>query len=113
LERKDSGAVVLLERPDRLVGEAQTDDEGARDRFLGAVRRVSLHLGMVFHRFLVGRNRIVIRINDEPVEPWDPFLEDHAATQRRPTEDLPFAGGRVHVAPYEQDRPGDPHEGEW
>jgi len=100
LEEEASGTVVLLERPDRLVGDARPDDEGARDRFLGALRRVSLHLGMVFHRFLAGRNRIVIRVNEQPVEPWDPFLEDNDATQRRPTEDLAFAGGRVHVAPY-------------
>jgi len=100
LEGAESGAVVLLERPDRLVGEARADDDEARDRFLGAVRRVSRHLGMVFHRFLAGRNRVVIRINGQPIEPWDPFLDDDDATQRRPTEDLVFAGGRVHVAPY-------------
>jgi hypothetical protein len=94
------GTVVLLERPDRMVGAARADDDAARERFLASVRRTSDHLAMVFHRFLAGRDSVCIRVNEEPVQPWDPFLEENPATQRLPTEDLPFAGRRVHVAPY-------------
>lgn len=94
------GTVVLLERPDRMVGAARADDDAARERFLASVRHTADHLAMVFHRFLAGRDSVSIRVNEAPVEPWDPFLEENPATQRLPTEDLPFAGRRVHVAPY-------------
>jgi hypothetical protein len=94
------GTAVLLEQLDRMVGEEPPDDERARARFLAAVRATEEHLAMVFHRFLVGRKAIVLRVNDQRVLPWDPFLENEAATQRLPTEELPFAGRRVHVAPY-------------
>ena len=95
-----SGTVVVLEHLDRLVGEAAPDDASAERRFLGRVRSTDEHLAMVFHRFMRGRERITIRIDGTPVEPWDPFLEDEAATQPLPTEDLRLMGRRVHVAPY-------------
>ncbi len=95
-----SGTAVLLEHPDRLVGSEPSDDGPARERFLAAVRRTADHLGMVFYRYLTGRDSVTIRVNEQPVVPWDPFLEDHAATQRLPTESFSFAGGKVHVAPY-------------
>lgn len=100
LEGSQSGTIVLLERPDRMVGAASSDDEAARERFLASIRRTSDHLAMVFHRFLAGRDSISLRVNEDPVQPWDPFLEENPATQRLPTEDLPFGGRRVHVAPY-------------
>src|SRR5207245_3947099 len=41
-----------------------------------------------------------IRINDNPVLPWDPFLKDHPATQQLPEE--AFGSGRevVEVRPF-------------
>lgn len=94
------GTAVLLEQPDRLVGGEAVDDDGARQRFLASVRRTSQHLGMVFHRFLSGRKAIVIRVNGAPVDPWDPFLEEHPATQRLPMERLAFAGRSVIISPH-------------
>jgi len=95
-----SGTVVLLERADRLVGDAPADDARARDRFLAAVSSTARHLGMVFHRFLSGRDAITLAVNDVQIEPWDPFLEDHPATQRLPEDTLTLAGQRIQVAPF-------------
>jgi hypothetical protein len=95
-----SGTIVLLERADRLVGEAPPDDAAARGRFLGAVSATADHLGMVFHRFLSGRDAITLRVNGVPVDPWDPFLEDQPATQRLPKDTLSLGDHRVRVAPF-------------
>ncbi|HEX4307223.1 MAG TPA: ATP-binding protein [Solirubrobacterales bacterium] len=100
LDAIPSGTVVLLERADRLVGDSPIDDVRARDRFLAAVSTTARHLGMVFHRFLSGRDAITLTVNDSPIEPWDPFLEDHPATQRLPKDTLTLAGRRVQVAPF-------------
>jgi Histidine kinase-, DNA gyrase B-, and HSP90-like ATPase len=100
LEGVPSGTAVLLEQLDRLVGDEPVEDEPARERFLAAVRATEAHLAMVFHRFLTGRKAITLRVNTRRVEPWDPFLETHDATQRLPTEDLPLEGRKVHVAPH-------------
>lgn len=94
------GTAVIVEQLDRLVGGAALDDAKARRRFLEAVNRTAHHLGMVFHRFLVGRNALTLSINGEPVEPWDPFLEHHAATQVLPSETFSIDTSRIEVAPF-------------
>jgi hypothetical protein len=33
-----------------------------------------LHIGLYFHKFLVGNDRVVVKINNRPVEPIDPFM---------------------------------------
>jgi hypothetical protein len=92
------GTAVILESLDRLVGAAV--DEEDEQRFLAHMRRAHEHLAMVFHRFLSGRGRVSLTINDAPVEPWDPFMEGLSATQPLPTECLPLSAGRVEVAPF-------------
>ena len=61
------------------------------ENFVKAVARVREHLAMVFHRFLSDRSskRIRIFINDDPVEPWDPFVEDNPATERLAADHFP------------------------
>jgi Histidine kinase-, DNA gyrase B-, and HSP90-like ATPase len=99
LDRLPSGTLVLLERLDRLAGRL-AEDEGDRDRFLEHIRRVEEHLGMVFHRFLAGRGGLNIHVNGNAVQPWDPYLSAHAATQRLAPETLAFQGGSVQVQPW-------------
>jgi hypothetical protein len=100
LESFDHGTIILLERLDRLAGNAEIDDDSARDRFLAARSSTATHLSMVFHRFLAGREAVTLKMDDTPLEPWDPFLKEHPATQRLPAENLPLGDGRVRVAPF-------------
>jgi hypothetical protein len=98
LAAANSGAIVLLDRLDRIA-VADADDEAARDRFLEEVETVEDHLAMVFHRFL-GSGGIQLHINGNPVEPWDPFLTNHPATQRLASDELRLDGKSIHVQPW-------------
>ena len=50
------------------------------DDFLAMTVVVEAHLAMVFHRLLQGpRARIMLLINNRPIEPWDPFMAGHPA----------------------------------
>lgn len=98
LSSMKSGTIVLLDRLDRL-GEATLEDEAARDRFFDEVKAVEEHLAMVFHRFL-GKGGISLHVNDNRVEPWDPFLTTHAATQQLAPEELKLDGMSIHVQPW-------------
>lgn len=104
-----SGTVVLLEALDRLVGPEAEDDPAARTRFFAAVAAATEHLSMVFHRFVSGRGAVRLHVNGSPVEPWDPFLEEHSATQRLPPETV--AGVRISpfVLPHASKLGGDAH----
>lgn len=78
------GTQVLLEVVDRVIG-AKSEGEREKDRenhFLWQIERVREHLAMVFHRFLgKKKNGLNIFLNGDPVQGWDPFVEDHNATQ--------------------------------
>ncbi len=104
VDQKSHGTVVLLEDADRLVGPAPAADEAAHIRFLELARATEAHLGKVFHRFLSGPRAIEIKLNGAAVEPWDPFLENHPATQRMETEvftvDTDVGKARVEVTPF-------------
>ncbi|HKP90076.1 MAG TPA: ATP-binding protein [Thermoleophilaceae bacterium] len=100
LDELDQGTAVLWEKGDRLVGDDALEDRDAHDRFLGNVRHVEEHLAMTFQRFMTGRDATVLWINGRRLEPWDPFLEQHPATQRLPEEVLAIRGERIVVAPF-------------
>ena len=100
LERSAAGTTVLLESPDRMVGDVATDDERARKHFFAAIEAVSDHLAVVFHRFLSGPHPVRLRVGDRYVAPWDPFMESHPATQPLATETLWQAGHAVIVTPF-------------
>ena len=80
----DRGTQVLLEALDRVIG-ADTGAETEKDRedhFLWQIELVREHVAMVFHRFLArGKSGLRIFLNDEPIQHWEPFLEQHTATQ--------------------------------
>ena len=93
------GTLVVWEKLDRLVGDVGSDDERARGQFLESLQAVEKHIGMVFHRFMAGRQSVSIWLNDREIVPWDPFLTDEDATQQLAMESLGQAD-EVRVTPY-------------
>jgi hypothetical protein len=100
LEQLRSGTVVLWEKMDRIVGDHTVEDSPARERFLDLAHQTEEYLGMIFHRFLEGTDRLTIRINGGRVESWNPFLERIPATQWLGEETLRFRGERISVQPF-------------
>jgi len=95
------GTAVLWRRLHRFDGtDVDERDERAQKQFYDEVRAVELLLGMVFGRFLAGRDACRILVNGMSVAAWDPFLSDHASTQRLPVEELPVAEHVVRVEPF-------------
>ncbi|WP_089017539.1 ATP-binding protein [Micromonospora coriariae] len=76
------------------------EDTRAQKQFYTEVTRVEEHLGMVFARFLTGRNRITMAVNGTPVKAWDPFLSGHPSVQRLPAEELPVGSHTVRIEPF-------------
>lgn len=112
----DQGTVVVWEKPDRLVGDVEVHDAWAHDAFLERAEGLIRHLGMTYCDRLTGRRALQIGVNGNLVPRWDPFLQEHPATQRLPTEHLRTIGGRrisaqAYVLPHHsrltQDEHGD------
>ena len=95
-----SGTIVLWQQPDRVIPSGtRVDNKKAQARFLQQLEHVKEHLAMVFHRFLEPRT-LNIWFNENAVEPWDPFLVSHGATQRLPEERFGHKECQVIVRPY-------------
>jgi hypothetical protein len=87
------GTLVLWEVLDRIVGNAEKDDQRMHRHFQELIGDVEAHLSMVFHRYLSGRrSKLKILINNKPVVAWDPFLEEHPATNSTPPDEIALPG---------------------
>jgi Histidine kinase-, DNA gyrase B-, and HSP90-like ATPase len=95
------GTVVLWRHLHRFdLSSVSAGDETAQGHFYEDVRRVEAHLGMVFARFLDGKDRISLSINGNPLRPWDPFLRYRRFVQHLPVEEIPVSDGTMRVAGF-------------
>ena len=98
IEEEQSGTIVLWEVLDRILQDEDSGSDRVRSHFLRVVEAVEQHLAMVFHRYLDGpRPRLRILLNTNEIEPWDPFLETHPATQRTPKEAISLPGHSLKI----------------
>lgn len=77
-----AGTTVLWQHLDRLTRNQDAQNERHQRRFHERIEETSRHLGMVFHRLMTGTAGVRLFLNERPIEPWDPFLEQHPATTR-------------------------------
>lgn len=75
INTQESGTLVLWEKLDRIVGEAETRNESVKNAFYREMETVKHHLSLVFHKF-IENNKIKIYYQDEEIEPYNPFLLD-------------------------------------
>jgi hypothetical protein len=94
LKAARSGTLIVW----RKIDFGRKLDRPDHAAFMADLERLDRHIGMVFHRFLIGDARkLSIRINGKRIEGWDPFLEKHEATIRNPEQPIQGPGGRVLV----------------
>lgn len=103
----DTGTLVVWSKCDRLLSKDYEQPGGALEKkAVGArVAKLKEHVALVFHRYLDPTESryttVVIRVNGEPVQPWNPFypekseqvLPDHAKTL-----DIQLQDGTTHQA---------------
>ena len=93
-----AGTCVLWEVLDRVPGPYAASRAKGEGAFLEAIDQVERHLAMVFHRYLSDQSRpLRILLNGVDIQPWDPFVERHPATIRRPVERLQTVNGPLEV----------------
>jgi hypothetical protein len=73
LENNKSGTLVIWEHLDRIVGNAEIQNESVKNAFYSEMNTVKNHLGLVFHKFIESK-KIKIIFQDVDVEPYNPFL---------------------------------------
>ncbi|MBP1644839.1 MAG: hypothetical protein H6Q16_414 [Bacteroidetes bacterium] len=68
-----SGTLVLWEKLDRIVGNAEIDNVSVRNVFYQEMMNVKEHLSLVFHKFIESK-KITIYFQNEVIEYYNPFL---------------------------------------
>lgn len=88
----ENGTIVIWEELDRLKGAD----------FSYLIDSLRKHLSLVFHRFLeqIGTKKIRISINNNPLEPFNPFNIDNAATQQINEEKIKIFNEYISIQPY-------------
>ena len=93
----NSGSVIIWEKLDRIVGNAEPENEAVKSAFYYEFVRVKEHIAMVFHRF-IEKKKINIFFNGDEVNPWNPFLLNlDPKPETGPVETL---NGKVEVSYY-------------
>jgi hypothetical protein len=99
LKGQERGTLVVWQNFDRLAASESSIEAALGER----IDRAREHLALVFHRLLNpdrGTSALSLSINNNPVEPLDPFLTAHKATQALPEGKFDIDGQVVRVAPY-------------
>lgn len=87
----ESGTLVIWQVVDSCDNETFADN-------LDKLRK---HLALVFHRFLEDSfNPLKILLNNNAIQPFDPFNIEHSATQEKPSETIRINGSKINITPY-------------
>jgi hypothetical protein len=73
IEKQKSGTLVLWEKLDRIVGNAEPSNESVKNAFYQEMITVKNHLGLVFHKFIESK-RIKLFFQNSEIEAYNPFL---------------------------------------
>lgn len=73
IANQKSGTLILWEKLDRIVGEAESTNEKVKKAFYDEMITVKKHLSLVFHKFIESKSLKIFFQNDE-IEANNPFL---------------------------------------
>lgn len=97
----ERGTYVLWQKLDRLdLGTFGNRSHEILNERAASIRR---HLSLVFHRYLAGEpglTKVIVRVNGEPIDPFDPFNSRNPATIQLPEERVDVEGGTVSIQPF-------------
>lgn len=90
----DSGTYVLLQNFDR-ISSSTSNLENTITNYMSTTMD---HLALVFHRFL--EDKVSIYVNNKKIEPVDPFLTNHKATQIMREQSFTIDKSTITLQPY-------------
>lgn len=100
LRAYEHGTLVLWTDLDRIGLEEGSIEAGLRE----GMTRVREHLSLVFHRFIEREDRsfasVSISLNEDAIDPRDPFLTTHRSTYKLPEQRVRLHDAEVVVQPY-------------
>ena len=93
INKQKSGTLVLWQKLDRIVGNADFSNESVKNAFYQEMMNVKEHLSLVFHKFIESK-RIKLFFQNEEIEAHNPFLLN---LTQKPEMGLPEKFGNVEI----------------
>lgn len=93
IEKQESGTLILWEKLDRIIDDADTSNEFVKAVFYDEMVKVKRHISLVFHKFIESK-RIKIYFQNEEIHPNNPFLLN---LNPKPEMGLPEFFGNVEI----------------
>lgn len=95
----EQGTVVAIEKLDRVID--LSNEAKAKKKFYTIAGKVEKHIALTFHRF-IEEDDLFIRLNENPIASWNPFILSNSATQELPDETIWSDDGKseVTIQPY-------------
>lgn len=90
----DSGTYILLQNFDRISSSTSNLESTITNYMATTID----HLALVFHRFL--EDKVSIYVNNKKIEPLDPFLTNHKATQVMREQSFMIDNSTITLQPY-------------
>jgi len=94
----ESGTIVVIDKLDRFM-RAGTNQSIKVKSFLEKVKKVQLHLSFIFHS-LIEDKKFQLRINENEIKPWNPFLVEHDYTNKLSLQKLKQDGINIDVRAF-------------
>lgn len=92
-----TGTIVCISNLDRWVDTKNI--QKSKDKFYKIIKKIKLHLSMIFHRFME-ENDLEILINGNRLVPWNPFVMYNAATMELSAEESFDGKANILIEPY-------------
>ncbi|MGU8348055.1 ATP-binding protein [Clostridium perfringens] len=94
LDEVESGTYLILEKFDRVEESTNDLQETMKENLVDTIE----HLSLVFHRYL--SSGVNIFVNNQEIEPKDPFLKNNKKTQPLRESKIRIDGQIIKVKPY-------------
>jgi len=97
LKENLSGTTVIIENLDKLIDGNNL--QKAKIKFYTIIKKIKNHLGLVFHRY-IEEDELVIKVNKQMINPWNPFIINNIATQELATEEYVEDEKYITIEPF-------------
>lgn len=96
---REQGTVIIIEKLDRLIDK--NDIAKSKTKFFRILSNTEKHISLIFHRF-IEEDGLVLTVNGNVVEAWNPFIPENRATQELAEEPVYSDDGlhEVTIQPY-------------
>lgn len=90
----ESGTLIIWDNCDRIVDSINNDN----NELLTILDLLEKHLKLIFHRYIA--EGLIITVNGNSVEKYDPFFQNHVATQKLAKEIIGHGDEKISVEAF-------------